>query len=225
VPALLLLLLVSSGRPAAAGAPPQSGQISLESLYSPDPDARVDYSGTPPAGLAWVDENHYIERRADAWMRVDAVSGDAEPAVDTARLRARLALLPGLTDVDVAAMTRSAARGLARGRDAVLLNHANDLFVVFADGRAQRLTFDADPEVGEELSPDGRFVSFVRNYNLHLIEIESGRERSLTVDGSPEMFYGRLDWVYQEEVYGRGNFKGYWWSPNSSAIVFLKLDE
>lgn len=124
VPAVMLLLLVSSGSPVAASA--QSGQISLESLCSPDPDKRVDYSGTPPAGLAWVDENHYIERRAGAWMRVDAVSGEAEPAVDTARLRDRLALLPGLTDVDVAAMTRSAASGLARGREAVLLNHAND---------------------------------------------------------------------------------------------------
>ncbi|HYE73513.1 MAG TPA: DPP IV N-terminal domain-containing protein, partial [Blastocatellia bacterium] len=35
----------------------------------------------------------------------------------------------------------------------------------------------------------------------------------------------RLDWVYQEELYGRGNFKGYWWSPDSTQIAYLQLDE
>ncbi|MDH3285425.1 MAG: S9 family peptidase, partial [Acidobacteriota bacterium] len=50
-------------------------------------------------------------------------------------------------------------------------------------------------------------------------------ERALTVDGGEDLLYGRLDWVYQEELYGRGNFKGYWWSPDSSRLAFLKLDE
>ena len=34
-----------------------------------------------------------------------------------------------------------------------------------------------------------------------------------------------LDWVYQEELYGRGNFKGYWWQPDGDQIAFLELDE
>ncbi|HET8714283.1 MAG TPA: DPP IV N-terminal domain-containing protein, partial [Holophagaceae bacterium] len=36
---------------------------------------------------------------------------------------------------------------------------------------------------------------------------------------------GRLDWVYQEEVYGRGDFKGFWWAPDSSRLAYLSLDE
>jgi dipeptidyl-peptidase-4 len=31
--------------------------------------------------------------------------------------------------------------------------------------------------------------------------------------------------VYQEEIYGRGSFRGYWWSPDSANIAFLQLDE
>jgi dipeptidyl-peptidase-4 len=31
--------------------------------------------------------------------------------------------------------------------------------------------------------------------------------------------------VYQEELYGRGNFGAYWWSPDSTRIVFLRIDE
>ncbi len=222
-----LALIVSGGLAIAPlhAASAQSGQITLESLYSPDSSERVNYSGSVPA-LTWVDDASYVERRASGqWTKFDAVTGASSTAVDMDAIRASLAELAGLTDDDVATMSQRAAPGIALGRATVLLNHANDLFVVFANGAAQRLTFNAEPEVGEELSPDGRFVSFVRDYNLHLIEVGSGRERALTTDGSSELFYGRLDWVYQEEIYGRGNFKGYWWSPDSSALAFLRLDE
>ena len=47
----------------------------------------------------------------------------------------------------------------------------------------------------------------------------------LTTDGSKEILNGKLDYVYQEEVYGRNVFKGYWWSPDSARIAFLRLDE
>ena len=47
-----------------------------------------------------------------------------------------------------------------------------------------------------------------------------------TVAGEDEkQLVGKLDWVYQEELYGRGNFKGYWWQTNGDQIAFLKLDE
>jgi dipeptidyl-peptidase 4 len=36
---------------------------------------------------------------------------------------------------------------------------------------------------------------------------------------------GKLDWVYQEEIYGRGTFRAYWWSPDSQRLAFLRLDE
>ena len=47
----------------------------------------------------------------------------------------------------------------------------------------------------------------------------------MTDGGHEDLFYGRLDWVYQEELYGRGNFQGFWWSPDSSRIALLRLDE
>ncbi len=53
----------------------------------------------------------------------------------------------------------------------------------------------------------------------------TGRERALTTGGGPQLLNGRLDWVYQEEIYGRGDYKAYWWSPDSRRIAFLRLDE
>src|SRR5215212_12265195 len=48
---------------------------------------------------------------------------------------------------------------------------------------------------------------------------------ALTMDGSAKILNGRLDWIYQEELYGRGDFSAYWWSPDSTSIAFLRIDE
>ena len=59
-------------------------------------------------------------------------------------------------------------------------------------------------------------MAFVRGNNLYVVDIASQREQALTTDGTRELLNGKLDWLYQEEIYGRGQFKGYWWSPDSS---------
>jgi dipeptidyl-peptidase-4 len=68
-------------------------------------------------------------------------------------------------------------------------------------------------------------VAFVRRNNLHVVDVTSQREQAITTDGSHERLNGKLDWLYQEEIYGRGNFRAYWWSPDSSRLAFLQLDE
>jgi dipeptidyl-peptidase-4 len=110
---------------------------------------------------------------------------------------------------------------------AVLINWANDLFYYeFGSERAVRLTSSPEEEVGEGFSPDGRMVSFVRENNLYVEDLGmQRRERALTRDGSAKILNGRLDWVYQEEIYGRGNFGAYWWNPDSTSIAYLRFDE
>ena len=158
-------------------------------------------------------------------MKVEARTGRAVPFYDAAKMEAAFARLPGFAGEEARKVSRAPLH-LNRARTATLVTHADDLFYYELDGDfAVRLTTGPEPEVGEEFSPDGRFVSFVRDHNLHLVEVATQRERALTRDGGPELFYGRLDWVYQEELYGRGDFKGYWWSPDSQRIAFLKLDE
>jgi len=94
--------------------------------------------------------------------------------------------------------------------------------------QARRLTTDGKTAAKREeahLSPDQRVVSFVEGNNLRLLELDGGAVWSVTDDGGPELFHGVLDWVYQEEIYGRGRFQGHWWRPDSSAVAFLSLDE
>jgi dipeptidyl-peptidase 4 len=159
---------------------------------------------------------------------VNALTGEASPLFDAAKTEAAFARLPGVGVGDAKQIVAKIGERpqLSADRAAALINYANDLFYYkFGSDLAVRLTNTADEEVGEEFSPDGRMVSFVKNYNIYVVDIATQRERSLTLDGNPKLFNGRLDWVYQEELYGRGNFKGYWWSPDASKIVYLQLDE
>lgn len=216
------LLLVSA-------TPGQTRELTLDDLY--DPDKRINFNGEPPLGLVWIDNQSYLQRKLNPstrrfeYLRVDARSGAAAPFFDAARMATALAKLPGMTLPEAERLTRQPLN-FVRNHTAILLNQANDLFYYqLGSDEVLRLTNTAAPEVGEELSPDGRLVSFVRDYNLYVVDLASRRERSLTSDGHAKLFNGRLDWVYQEELYGRGNFKGYWWSPDSARIVYLQLDE
>jgi dipeptidyl-peptidase 4 len=208
----LLLLFISS-------ADAQERLLTLDDLY--EPSKRVNFSGDPPSRMVWLDGKHYLLEG----QKINALTGQSEAFYDRAKMEAALVKLPG--------MTADNAKGLAEGklemnatRTAALINFANDLFYYhFGSDSAIRLTNSAEEEVGEEFSPDGRVVGFVRNYNIYLVDIATQREGSLTKDGNSKLFNGRLDWVYQEEIYGRGNFQGYWWSPDSTRIVYLQLDE
>ena len=95
----------------------------------------------------------------------------------------------------------------------------------FNSKSAKRLT---ETDAGEELahvSPDGKWLSFVRSGNLFVVNIADGTERQLTFDGSNVILNGKFDWVYQEELIERGEFKAYFWSPNSDRIAFLRFDQ
>ena len=131
-------------------------------------------------------------------------------------------------------MTRAEAGLIARSNDLIfnpartgmLVTIADDLyFYDFAGTRASRLTTASGTEEEATFSPDGQLVAFVRANNLYVVDIATQTERALTTDGGREMLNGKLDWLYQEEIYGRDQFRGYWWSPDSARIAFLQLDE
>ena len=95
----------------------------------------------------------------------------------------------------------------------------------FDDGRATRIASAKGDAEQASFSPDGRMVAFVRDHNLFVADVAGGRETQLTRDGGPKVLNGLMDWVYEEEIYGRGEKRAYWWSPDSSRIAFLHIDD
>src|SRR5262249_24930584 len=72
-------------------------------------------------------------------------------------------------------------------------------------------------------SPDGRFVAFVRDNDLWVVDLPTQAERALTTGGSETLRHGKADWVYFEEIFSR-NWQTYWWSPDSNRIAFFETD-
>src|SRR5215210_2399409 len=221
---LCLLLLLC---PAAARA--QQKLLTVEDIY--DPVKKVSFSGTPAAERTWLgDGEHYLEsmKRGDSnvLVRVNARTGEAAPFFDAARMTAALSKVQGVPADDAKSLAQEESYKFNRAQTAVLLKAANDLvYYELNSDAAVRLTNDAEEEAEEDFSPDGRWVSFVRKNDLYVVDVKTRAERRLTKTGDEKTLNGILDWVYEEELYGRGNKRGYWWSPDSARIAFLNTDE
>ena len=220
---LLFLALVPSTRA-------QQKLLTVDDIF--DPVKKVNFTPTIP-NIRWLkDGRHYLlaneatRRDVSRLQRVDAVTGEAVPFLDSAKMQAALATLGGVTETDARQLANRNFYQLNNDETALLINWNNDLFYYeLSSNKVLRVTNNPEEEVGETFSPNDRMLGFVRNNNLYVYDIASQRERRLTTDGGPKILNGRLDWVYQEELYGRGNFEAYWWSPDSSKIAYLRLDE
>lgn len=72
-----------------------------------------------------------------------------------------------------------------------------------------------------KFSPDNRAVAYVRENNVYVEELASGKITQLTHDGSRTIINGTFDWVYEEEF---GLRDGIRWSPDSKSIAYWQLD-
>ncbi|MCA9133405.1 MAG: DPP IV N-terminal domain-containing protein, partial [Planctomycetales bacterium] len=189
------------------------------------PERAVDYSDDRPLDVRWLDNDKYAIVRDGRCLIVDAATGGEQPYRELELLRNKLAALDAF-DVGQA---RDAARleTFSKSGRHALLTHRKDLYYFdAANAVARQLTHSPDAEETlAELSPSGEQVAFVRDNNLWVVDCQTTELKQLTEDGSSERLNGILDWVYQEELYGRGNFKGFWWSPDGRQLAYLQLDQ
>ena len=74
-----------------------------------------------------------------------------------------------------------------------------------------------------DFSPDGKQIAFVRDNNLFVKDLISGKETAITKDGKQnEIINGATDWVYEEEF---ALSQAFFWSPDGSKIAYLRFDE
>lgn len=75
-------------------------------------------------------------------------------------------------------------------------------------------------------SPDSNKIGYVLNNNVFVMNVGSFdyfETTQVTFDGGAQIFYGKPDWVYEEEVFESDS--ALWWSPSSSHLIILRSND
>ncbi len=205
-----------------------SRKLTIDDIFHPE--KAVSFSGNPSFGLRWTDDGTgFVKADQSATglniTHVDVRTGATKAFYEGSKVGAALENA-GVSKEISTKMARLSAAAHNDATSSFLLNSGTDLYVYNSvTNSAKRLTAGDAKELEEDFSPDGKLVSFVRNNDLYVVEVVDGKEHRITFDGSKNILNGYLAWVYEEELYGRGQNRGYWWSPDSKYIVFLKTDD
>jgi dipeptidyl-peptidase 4 len=226
--ALAALASLPATKELAAQDRAEPGQLTVHRIYSqPSLGGRISRS------VQWSPDGKLVsffeaagegkQARAELWT-IDAVSGGR-------RLLAGAEKLQSVLPADQT--PASQATGLGRRPAAQYQWFPDGGAILFIGPKAlsrldlktqeaRTLMQGSEAIADAKISPDGKFVSFVSQHNLHVVGVADGKERALTTGGAEPLRKGELDWVYPEEL----DLKtAYWWSPDSSKIAFLEMDE
>lgn len=206
----------------------QEAPLSVESLYHPA--RKTAYVDPLPTALHWRPDGSLVQE----WLERGSLRGldrlappawEPSPLLNRAQFVAALAAC-GLDD--------RAADGAWRGpfiwnaaKSAFLVTAGQDFYLVELNGKpsARRVTSSPAAKEAACFSPDGTRVAYLRGADLYVTDLASARETRLTTGGDQDHLNGRLDWLYQEEIFTGNGPGGFWWSPDSRRIAFLSLDE
>src|SRR5262245_31811368 len=105
----------------------------------------------------------------------------------------------------------------------ILVPLGGDLYVYgLRTKEARRITQTESFETDARFSPRGRYVSFVRDQNLVIYDLTTGKELAITRDGGGLVSFGMAEFIAQEEM---NRTTGYWWAPDEKHIAFVRVDE
>jgi len=224
-----LFLLASCAPLSAAQQPATSGKaLTVERIYS-----MPSLSGRLTRGLAWTPDAKRLsyfetkgagkEAKTELWV-MDVASGERRLLVAADKLESILpADSPKPTQATGLGRRAPAQYQWAPDGAGILFQGPTALAWLDLKSQTARTLVAGKAAIADpKISPDGKFVSFVRDHNLWLVNLADGKERAITQGGTEEIRKGELDWVYPEELEIK---TAYWWSPDSSAIAYLEMDE
>jgi len=228
---LLATLLLSAFLAASSPAQQPTGAgkaLTVERIYS-----QPSLSGRLTRGLVWTPDGKRLsyfetkgsgkEAKTELW-EMDAASGERRLLVSSDKLESILPAEPS-KPTQATGLGRRAPSQYQWAPDGagILFQGPEALAWLDVKSQTERTLVSGKATLADpKISPDGRSVSFVRDHNVWLVNLADDNERAITQGGTEEVRKGELDWVYPEEL----DIKtAYWWSPDSSAIAYLEMDE
>jgi dipeptidyl-peptidase-4 len=250
-PVSALALLAVSAAPAWA-TPAAIHLAAASALASQEPLTLEQVSGQARGGpnfssraenIRWAPDGQSLLRTIDgkeAWVdpRTGAVSEpssisraapEEQPlGPDQGGIISLLQTIDGVSADDAASIARSRGQRRAASGLGIAIPFRGKLYLIGGepDREVARVieASGADPIELVQVSEGGAF-SWVEGNTLHVMaDLKSGA-KSEFASTVADSFSGKLDWVYQEEIYGRGNFQAAWWSPTANHLAWLELDE
>ncbi|MDE2316676.1 MAG: DPP IV N-terminal domain-containing protein, partial [Xanthomonadaceae bacterium] len=175
--------------------------------------------------VKWLDGSHfwYVDHDAsgDHLMEMDATTGKAAPPFDQAKLAAALAKASGkpvpANKVPVRGFDFSVQKD---GRYDIDLRGKHYICDLAGTGNC---TAKVMPKTGSEpgiVSPDKTKEAFVRDWNLWVRDLATGKETQLTTDGVKDFGYAtdNAGWIHTNRAVVN-------WSPDSKKIATYQQDQ
>jgi len=199
--------------------PALTGRLPARVRFSPD-GLHVTYLAAADDDRERLDLHHY-----------DVTSGRTELMVDARELRGNAGAFTeaALTEAEKAERERkrfftggiTEHRWLASGRE-LLLVCAGEVFLGSVETRSfARITPPGARHTDVTCSPGGRYVSWVRDGELHCFTCATGTEARLTHDASATVSNGIAEFIAQEEMH---RFEGHWWSQDDAWLAYTRVD-
>jgi dipeptidyl-peptidase 4 len=198
-------------------------RLSYEDVHG---SRRVNLSGSAVGGIDWLDDEHYLQRKAGSLRAVEARTGRSRthPDTDTSAVAAALTSLPTIDDKAAGDLARRHFARLNETATGQVFEYEGDLYYAAKNAsHAIRLTAHPAREELALLSPDGEFVAFVRDNDLYVVDVMTGTERAITQGGSDTLRHGKHSWLYFEELYSR-SWRAFWWSSDGKHLAFFRTD-
>ena len=239
LPAIFLGIAACTGSPALSQTSStdqmtESPRLTIERLY-----ASPSLSGPSPRSVAFSPDGARVTflkarendaSRYDLWQ-FDVATGEQSLLVDSQILEPEEVQL---SEEEIALRERRRIAG-QRGivsydwgtANTILVPIGGDLHLITLNGdeaEARQLTNTEAFEYDAKVSPQGNFVSFIRDGAVFIIDLATGEEKQITPDADPDnaISYGVAEFVAQEEM---SRYTGYWWSPDERYVAYTKVDE
>ncbi len=200
---------------AVAELPVPGGSVPTAFAFTPD-DRHLVYLRSPDASLVrmlWAfDITHGIEQKLSEAPGGGVTEENLSHEERLRRERQRELGL-GLTSYR-----------FARDTHRLIVPLRGDVFVQDGVGGSLRKLVDrsAGAAIDARITHDGRRVAFVRNEELHAIDVDSGEQRQLTTGAAHGVHHGLAEFIAQEEM---GRHYGHAWSWDGAMLAYTEVDE